>query len=180
LEFDKLPKEYQALAFHEGGGHAVVGELLGWRVANAWIRPERGDGLVTFLDDPPSAETDLLTSLGGHAAEMVAWDGSIPNPSFDDRRDAVAALRKLGAFAAGLAEVKAVEQGLSLLLWPGPIQAAVRGAARVLAARGRMTRGEVLKALGSVDHRTRRLWRRRCRELVDRVVVDSLILEVLR
>jgi hypothetical protein len=108
---------------------------------------------------------------------MIEWDGRIPAPSRVDRREARAALRRCGAAAAGLADVKAIERGVALLLWP--LGSAVRSAARELAARGRMDRVQIVEAIGTIDPRTRRMWRVRCRELVDRVVVESLVLEHL-
>ncbi len=167
-------RDFRSLCLHEAA-HAVVGELLGWRVRSARVWRSRLEGEVNFASSCRRPWVDAIVSAAGHAAELASWTDAVPIPSHTDRREVRDALRGCGAVRPTDAEVKGMEQQLAILFLVEPIRAAVERVARTLAPLRRLSRAQIVEAIGVVPliHRIR--WRRLARRLVDQAVTETRI-----
>ncbi len=78
-----LPRAWRRIAVHEAG-HAVIGEMCGYRVAEISLADGVG-GMVRFLRDA-APWAMIAAGCAGHAAEAVLSGRGLKSASLSDRR----------------------------------------------------------------------------------------------
>jgi hypothetical protein len=164
----------KAIAYHEAAGHALLGELLNWRVR--FLRSNGEEGLCQFIGKAPTPLVDLVVSAGGHAAEAWYCGGVVGGGSYSDREEAASAVER-----AGLEEWESpfAVADVEARLWPvfasDAVSAAARRVARALGRRGYLSRREFLSlAAPALNRSTRRRVRRYCSRMAMEVFSKHL------
>ncbi len=173
-----LSPKVRAVSIHESG-HAVTGELLGWRVRSIEVHAD-GNGVCWFAGAAPNPWAEVATTVAAHGAELH-FRGRVRNRgSVSDRVDVVELLVR-----AGLDEDDAPFAGAALerQVWPlwelDSVREAVVRVSRELARMRRLTRRMFIAlAEPALTDETRRAVRRFCRRTVAGIIEGYLEVEV--
>jgi len=159
-----LSRLERVIALHEAA-HAVLGEVLGWRVKRLVMN--RRQGVCRFQASEPAPWINVVVSAAGHAVERHRYGRVIGSGSQTDRESVYAALEVAGVdISDGILAADDIEADLWPVFEHAAVERAVTATAHVLAEGRYLVRSEFLSlAAPALQHPTRRRVRRFCARL---------------